>query len=258
MKTLRASFFFTLVSAVCLSLASCGDDDPEPANGGDNDDDDTPSVTIPDLSMNTPDALLGKWEYTMVDEDGDSETMIFTFKPNGIATMDKGYGYPMLGSCSTQGKKLLVDFAAIKGSGTYSVTGDRLTFNAKWSSIDDDGIFTWNMTMKKISDETGFTPDKVTGPIVGSWEIRYDATTTQVFTFYKNGLLRYYQPESEDFDLIVAYFCYKVEGNKLSLYDAEGNPSQSFFYGQHVDFDVDNDILSITVEGETIYLNAVK
>lgn len=69
---IQKTIFFTIASALCLSLSSCGDDEPEGNNnnGGGNDDDDQPSVIVPADKMNTPDELLGKWEFSFPDEEG--------------------------------------------------------------------------------------------------------------------------------------------------------------------------------------------
>lgn len=266
---IQKTIFFTIASALCLSLSSCGDDEPEGNNnngGGNGNDDDQPSVVVPADKMNTPDELLGKWEFSFPDEEGESESMVFTFKPNGIATMDQGDGYDAIGYCYAAGNNLAIDFGAMKASGKYSVKGNQFQFSSRWSFLDDyddeytlkSNVSTLNMTLYKLSDNYGFVPTKVANPIVGTWERRVEGQEVHVFTFYKNGLFRYYQSESDDLDLIVAYSFYKVDGNKLTLLDSNGNPSYLLFYGQEADFSIDNDILSITFEGETIYFNSTK
>lgn len=88
-----------LAVAVCCGFTACGDDDDEDEPGGGTV---TPPATellgVPTVG-NTPDALLGKWTYSYVDDEGDAGSISFQFKHRGICTFDYDDEVAILGSC---------------------------------------------------------------------------------------------------------------------------------------------------------------
>lgn len=229
-----------LAVAVCCGFTACGDDDDEPDNGG--------SVIKPGSDLmtaiptvgNTPDALLGKWVYSAVDEDGEEASISFQFKHRGICAVNFDDEYNVIGSCNTTGNNLTVNIGNMVFFGTYSISGDKLVYHATMDDLDPYEPYTAEMTFSKVSSETGYEPAPVDGPLVGVW---YDKKRTHRFTFLSNGLGQYYQ-EGRDYDTIPAFFAYSVNDTEIKYYSADGE--DNYLFGFSTPYSIDGDVLSIT------------
>ncbi|MDE6456972.1 MAG: hypothetical protein K2L31_00030 [Muribaculum sp.] len=246
MKKFRFLFMTMLAVAVCCGFTACGDDDDddEPGNNGGG------TVVSPEKDPfavptvgNTPDALLGKWTYSYVDDEGDAGSMSFQFKHRGICTFYYDDEFATLGECNASGNKLTINVGGIMYNGTYSVSGDKLIYKATMSEIDyPDESYTMELTFKKVSSEIGFEPAPVDDSLVGVWY----ADGCHRFTFLSNGCAQYLQV-GDDYDTILLYFAYSVNDGKFTCYDAEGNKTLTFFGFNDVPYQVNGDKLTITV-----------
>lgn len=245
MKKFRFLFMTMLAVAVCCGFTACGDDeDDEPGNNGGG------TVVSPEKDPfavptvgNTPDALLGKWTFSYVDDEGDAGSMSFQFKHRGICTLFYDDELAMLGECKASGNKLTIKVGDIMYNGTYSVSGDKLIYKATMSEIDyPDESYTMELTFKKVSSEIGFEPAPVDDSLVGVW---YSSDRCRRFTFLSNGCAQWLQAGAH-YETILAFFAYSVNDGKFTCYDAEGNKILMFGL-TNVPYQVNGNKLTITV-----------
>lgn len=230
-----------LAVAVCCGFTACGDDDDEDEPGGGTV---TPPATellgVPTVG-NTPDALLGKWTYSYVDDEGDAGSISFQFKHRGICTFDYDDEVAILGSCKVSGNRLTVDLGSMIYEGPYSISGDKLIFKATATDIEESGSYTMELTLTKVSSETGYEPAPVDDELVGVW---YDSEKCHRFTFLSNGLAQYLQTGG-GYDTVPLFFAYSVNDGKFTCHDGEGN-AVALFGSIDVPYSVDGNTLSIT------------
>lgn len=247
MKKFRFLFMTMLAVAVCCGFTACGDDDDdddEPGNNGGG------TVVSPEKDPfavptvgNTPDALLGKWTYSYVDDEGDAGSMSFQFKHRGICTFFYDDEVAIFGICNASGNKLTINAGNIMYNGTYSVSGDKLIYKATMSDIDyPDESYTMELTFKKVSSEIGFEPAPVDDSLVGVW---YDSNRCHRFTFLSNGCAQYLQV-GDGLDTIPLFFAYSVNDGKFTCYDAEGNKFLMFGL-TNIPYQVNGNKLTITI-----------
>lgn len=245
MKKFKSFFMTMLAVAVCCGFTACGDDDDDDEPGND-EPGWTPGSTdmtgIPTAGT-TPDALLGEWEFSEIDEDGDPVTMTFRFKHNGVCSVNMDDSSSTLASCNASGNNLRIDMGYMVFDGSYSISGDKLTYNVKMSYIDEPGSFTTKITLYKVSDNTGYEPAKVSGAILGAWYNSFEENLNGEYyyighriTFLSNGLAQYLQTEKQgngDEELIPFYFAYSADNGVISTYDANGNETNMFLNGAY-------------------------
>lgn len=256
MKLFRHFFMTMLTLAVCTGFVACGDDDDETdePGGGNN----------PSQGTTTPDNLIGVWEFSYEDEDGEDGSMTITFKHNGICTLnfdDESVGF---GSCTASGSSLKLDFGIMTFNGSYSLQGNKLHYDFIWHDLDyPDEDMEMSCDFVKTSSNPGFEPDKVTSDIVGVWDSE-DGDHT--LSFLSNGLMKYVQhPGGEDhLDHIEVYMCYAIDGNRLKLRTPlNNNWDENESFGRNTTFSVSGNTLIITAGNadgspESMHLTRVK
>lgn len=240
MKQLRHFFLMMFTVALCCGFVACGDDDDEPEMPG-GEDVDIPVTVVPGAG-NTPDNLIGVWDYSDVDEDGEEFSMGFTFKSNGVCTLMYDGEFVGLGNCNASGSSLSLDFGTQTYSGSYSVSGNKLRYKMTIRDIDDnEPPYTVEVEFTKVSSNVGYEPAKVTGNILGTWQ--WD-NGNHSFTFLANGLVKYVQKPVDGLDHIEVYSYYGVDGNSLTFHEFDnGMPS---FLGGNAKFAIDGNTLTMT------------
>lgn len=249
MRKFKCLFMTMLAVAVCCGFTACGDDDEDEPGGGPVINPSTELLAVPTVG-NTPDALLGKWTFSFVDDEDDEFTLTFQFKHRGICTLAYDDEQAMFGSCKATGNTLTLDFGGMIYSGSYSISGNTLTFKATVTSIDEAGSYTMELPLTKVSSETGYEPAPVDDALVGVWyQDRTDVTHR--FTFLSNGLAQYLQ-QGTGYDTIPIYIAYSVEDGEFTCYDCEGNKF-ALFGALSYPYSVNGNTLLISANGETLH-----